>query len=127
VTGLHFHNLRGTPATRAGEQGAVHAEIMRLLRDKTHTAALRYEHATDERRWEIADRMGDLLDEAPAPGADVVQITPRKSRYSTPRSLDHVRRDVHDRLRRSPAVSEGGRAQSPTGGCLPGHTYSWDE
>ena len=50
MTGLHFHDLRGTAATRAGEQGASFAEIMQLLRHKTPTAALRYQHATDEQR-----------------------------------------------------------------------------
>jgi integrase len=77
VTSLHFHDLRGTAATRAGEQGASFAEIMQLLRHSTPTAALRYQHATAERRREIADRMGALLDETPAAGAEVVQITPR--------------------------------------------------
>jgi integrase len=66
VTGLHFHDLRGTAATRAGEHGASFAEIMRLLRDKTPEAVLRYQHATDERRRMIADSMGDLMDGVPS-------------------------------------------------------------
>ena len=73
VTGLHFHDLRGTAATRAGELGASFAEIMRLLTDKTPEAALRYQHATDERRRMIADSMGDLMDAVPS-GAKVVQM-----------------------------------------------------
>ena len=77
VTGLHFHDLRGTAATRAGEEGASLAEIMSLLRHKTPDAAMRYQHATAERRRMIADRMGDLMDAAPEPVADVVEIGPR--------------------------------------------------
>jgi integrase len=77
VSGLDFHDLRGTATTRAGENGASFAEIMQLLRYKTPTAALRYQHATDERRRMIADSMGDLMDEAGTSTADVVQIAPR--------------------------------------------------
>jgi integrase len=71
VTGLHFHDLRGTAATRAGEQGASFAEIMALLRHKTPGAALRYQHSTAERRRMIADSMGDLMDGAQEPSAQV--------------------------------------------------------
>jgi hypothetical protein len=46
---------------------------MRLLRVKTPEAALRYQHATDERRRMIADSMGDLMDEVPSAG-NVVQM-----------------------------------------------------
>ena len=83
MTGLHFHDLRGTAATRAGEQGASFAEMMQLLRHKTPTAALRYQHATDERRRMIADSMGDLMDATPTSTASVVEIASVESRYST--------------------------------------------
>ena len=46
VMSLHSHDLRGTAATLAGEQGASFAEVMQLLGHKTPTAALRYQHAT---------------------------------------------------------------------------------
>jgi hypothetical protein len=46
----------------------------------THTAALRYQHATNERHREVADRLGALLSagaSATEPTADVVEIGSR--------------------------------------------------
>ncbi len=37
------------------------AELMQVLGHRTHTAALRYQHATSERGREIADRLGVLM------------------------------------------------------------------
>ncbi len=53
---------------------------MHQLGHRTHTAALRYQHATDERYREVADRLGALLNPAPGAsdsGADIVDIAPR--------------------------------------------------
>jgi len=53
---------------------------MRRLGYRTHTAALRYQHATAERHREVADRLGALLRPDAAaedPGAKVVEIAPR--------------------------------------------------
>ena len=53
---------------------------MHRLGHRTHTAALRYQHATDERNREVADRLGALLTAGSTDadsGADVVEITPR--------------------------------------------------
>jgi len=80
MTGLHFHDLRGSGATWAAVAGATLPELMHRLGHRTHTAALRYQHATDERHREVADRLGALLNVAPDvsnPGADIVEITPR--------------------------------------------------
>ncbi len=80
VTGLHFHDLRGSGATWAAVAGATLPELMHRLRHRTHTAALRYQHATDERNKEIADRLGVLFTAAtanPEPEAEVIPITPR--------------------------------------------------
>lgn len=80
VAGLHFHDLRGSGATWAAVAGATLPELMHRLGHRTHTAALRYQHATDERHREVADRLGALLrmdsSEVDA-GAEVVPITPR--------------------------------------------------
>ena len=80
VTGLHFHDLRGSWATWAAVAGATLPELMHRLGHRTHTAALRYQHATDERHREVADRLGALLrvdsSEVEA-DAQVVPITPR--------------------------------------------------
>ena len=97
---LHSHDLRGTAATCAGEQGASFAEVMQLLRHKTPTAALRYQHATDERCRMIVDSMGDdLMDDT---GADRRSRRHRASlnlaiqrRFNGSRSDQH-RRDVVD-------------------------------
>ena len=76
VTGLHFHDLRGSGATWAAVAGATLPELMHRLGHRTHTAALRYQHATDERHREVADRLGALLrtDEDTDPGADVIAL-----------------------------------------------------
>jgi integrase len=66
VTGLHFHDLRGSGATWAAVAGATLPELMHHLGHRTHTAALRYQQATDERHPEVADRLGALLNVAPA-------------------------------------------------------------
>jgi integrase len=58
VEGLHFHDLRGTGATMAAQEGATTAELMHRLRHRTVTAAMRYQHATAERDRAIADRLG---------------------------------------------------------------------
>jgi len=77
VTGLHFHDLRGSGATWAAVAGATLPELMHRLGHRTHTAALRYQHATDQRHREVADRLGALLNATGGEGADVVEIAPR--------------------------------------------------
>jgi integrase len=67
VTGLHFHDLRGSGATWAATAGATVRELMSRLGHSTPAVALRYQHATLERDKAIADRLGLLLaDESPA-------------------------------------------------------------
>lgn len=79
VKGLHFHDLRGSGATWAAVAGATLPELMHRLGHRTHTAALRYQHATSERHREVADRLGALLNAGadPQKGAEVVPIAPR--------------------------------------------------
>jgi len=60
--------------------GATLPELMHRLGHSTHTAALCYQHATNERHREVADRLGELLNVAPTvadPGADIIEIAPR--------------------------------------------------
>ncbi len=61
VTGLHFHDLRGSGATWAATAGATVRELMSRLGHTTPTVALRYQHATLERDQAIAERLGVLL------------------------------------------------------------------
>lgn len=77
VTGLHFHDLRGSGATWAAVAGATLPELMHRLGHRTHTAALRYQHGTSERHREIADRLGSLFNAVPDEDADIVDIAPR--------------------------------------------------
>jgi len=58
VTGLHFHDLRGSGATWAAADGATVRELMGRLGHTTPTVALRYQHATQERDRAIADKLG---------------------------------------------------------------------
>lgn len=75
VTGLHFHDLRGSGATLAAHQGATIAELMNRLGHKSATAAMRYQHATAERDRALADAMQRAIEEAkPQPEAKVVAI-----------------------------------------------------
>jgi integrase len=61
ITGLHFHDLRGSGATWAATAGATVRELMSRLGHTTPTVALRYQHATLERDRAIADRLGALM------------------------------------------------------------------
>lgn len=61
VTGLHFHDLRGSGATWAATAGATVRELMARLGHATPSMALRYQHATLERDDPIAERLGRLL------------------------------------------------------------------
>lgn len=75
VTGLHFHDLRGSGATLAATQGATIAELMNRLGHKSATAAMRYQHATLERDRALADAMGKAIEAAkPAAEAKITAI-----------------------------------------------------
>jgi integrase len=79
VTDIHFHDLRGSGATWAAHQGATLAELMQRLGHRTHTAALRYQHATSERGREIADRLGALMQAASEVQPDQANLRPIRS------------------------------------------------
>jgi integrase len=66
ITGLHFHDLRGSGATCAATAGATVRELMSRLGHATSAVALRYQHATLERDRAIADRLGVPLQPASA-------------------------------------------------------------
>lgn len=57
---LRFHDLRHTGATMAARSGATLAELMNRLGHSTVGAAIRYQHAADDRDAEIARKLSDL-------------------------------------------------------------------
>jgi len=67
ITGLHFHDLRGSGATWAAHAGATVAELMARLGHTTPNMAMRYQHATAERDRALSDRLGALMRAVEAP------------------------------------------------------------
>jgi integrase len=61
---LHLHDLRHVAGTLAAATGAGTKEIMRRLGHATQDAALRYQHATDERDRVLAAGIDTLIREA---------------------------------------------------------------
>lgn len=57
---LHFHDLRHTSLTRAAVAGATTAELMALAGHTTPGAAMRYQHAAEDRMQELAKKMSAL-------------------------------------------------------------------
>jgi integrase len=76
ISGLHFHDLRGSGATWAATAGATVRELMGRLGHATPAVALRYQHATLERDQAIAERLGALL----RPAGDTTTVAPRVAR-----------------------------------------------
>ena len=67
ATGLvyRFHDLRHSALTWAAASGATIAELMHRAGHSTPTAALRYQHATEDRDEAVAWAMADLAEPAP--------------------------------------------------------------
>lgn len=59
---LNFHALRHTGATLAAQTGATLAELMNRLGHSTAGAAMRYQHAAQERDKEIARRLSAMAE-----------------------------------------------------------------
>lgn len=72
---VHLHDLRHVAGTLAATTGAGTKEIMRRLGHATQEAALRYQHATDERDRVVASGIDRLIQAARAePGVPVVHL-----------------------------------------------------
>ena len=67
---LHFHDLRHSGLTWAAATGASTAELMRRAGHKSPSAALRYQHATQDRDRVLADALAALV--VPAPVVDIM-------------------------------------------------------
>jgi integrase len=61
---LRFHDLRHTGAVLAATTGATVAELMARLGHSTAGAAMRYQHAAQDRDRIIAQRLSDLAQSA---------------------------------------------------------------
>jgi integrase len=61
-TGFTFHDLRHTGNHLASVSGASTRELMQRMGHSTMRAALIYQHATDERAREIADRLNEVVE-----------------------------------------------------------------
>jgi integrase len=70
---LRFHDLRHTGASMATQAGATLAEVMHRLGHSTAVAAMRYQHATDERDVAIAAALSTAYDR----GGNVIPLRAR--------------------------------------------------
>jgi integrase len=70
---LRFHDLRHTGATLAAATGATLAELMRRIGHSTPHAAMRYQHAADDRDRAIAEALSAFHQ------AKVVELRPGRS------------------------------------------------
>jgi integrase len=59
----HFHDLRHAGLTLSAQSGATLAEVMRRAGHSSTAAAMRYQHAADQRDEEIAARLSALVNE----------------------------------------------------------------
>ncbi|CAN5313733.1 hypothetical protein BH24ACT10_BH24ACT10_19460 [soil metagenome] len=59
----HFHDLRHAGLTLSPQAGATLAEVMRRAGRSSAAAALRYQHAADQRDAEIDSRLSALAEE----------------------------------------------------------------
>jgi integrase len=66
----HFHDLRHAGLTLSAQAGATLAEVMRRAGHSSAAAALRYQHAADQRDAEIAARLSALADRRKTGGPD---------------------------------------------------------
>jgi len=62
LSDAHFHDARHTGLTVAAQAGATTRELMRRARHTTQAASIRYQHATDQRDNEVAERMSALME-----------------------------------------------------------------
>lgn len=75
LTHVHLHDLRHVAGTLAASTGAGTKEIMRRLGHATQEAALRYQHATDERDRVVATGIDRLIRAArEVPSATVLPL-----------------------------------------------------
>jgi integrase len=62
---LRLHDLRHTGLTLAAATGATTAELMHRAGHASAPAALRYQHATQDRDRVLAEALGEMIESAP--------------------------------------------------------------
>ncbi len=125
---LHFHDLRHTGLTLVAMTGATIAEIKAAGGHDSSAAAIRYQHATPQRKTAIADALAAIADgrieslsptkghaggttpAADAPDEDVSE--PSTSVSNHPNRTHHARRH-RPRRRKSPGHSTGSEERPP--------------
>jgi len=70
---LRFHDLRHTGAVLAAATGATLADLMHRLGHSTASAAMRYQHASEQRDQDIAAKLSELA------GSNVVSLRSRRA------------------------------------------------
>ena len=85
---LRLHDLRHSGLTWSAATGASVAELMRRAGHKSPAAALRYQHATEDRDRALADALAEL-----SGAAEVVPITARDGRAMEQRLREVVSDD----------------------------------
>jgi len=125
---LHFHDLRHTGLTLVAMTGATITEIKAAGGHDSSAAAIRYQHATPQRKTAIADALAAIADgrieslsptkghaggttpAADAPDEDVSE--PSTSVSNHPNRTHHARRH-RPRRRKSPGHSTGSEERPP--------------
>jgi len=72
--GVHFHDLRHAAGTLAAQAGATTRELMSRIGHASPQAALRYQHAAEERDLVVADKIGAMVASATTPPAAIVTL-----------------------------------------------------
>jgi hypothetical protein len=106
---LRFHDLRHTGAVLAASTGATLAELMSRLGHSTAGAAMRYQHAAEDRDKVIAAALSDLVNRPARPRPEH-QLQRRRLHAGR-----HVRRQPHRAARLIPGVSHVSVPTTPTG------------
>ena len=121
---LRFHDLRHTGAVLAASTGATLAELMARLGHSTPAAALRYQHAAEQRDRVIADALSKLV---------TGEVTPIKRGERNPRKRRKAGQSKTSLVRsqyRPPFIAaQAGHRQimlcSVPTTCLPHMTAAW--
>src|SRR5579885_3195716 len=81
------HDLRHVAGTLAASTGAGTKDIMRRLGHATQEAALRYQHAADERDRQLAAGIDRLIQASREESTDVIPLRPATARAPRRRGL----------------------------------------